>query len=188
MLEVGTQVKFFNAKHAVDRMKPRIATITDANPDGTYDVVYLLCTEEAAQDPGGANVARAKRCRLYDKPKVQGNRRGDHDQWDWTVTGERFICLTVPEIIPTERKPKAIATPPRPQREFDDGSKPKPAPVAPPAPEPSPDPEEPDEPQEATDAAPETVPSEPERARPPRPSRTNSTLRVNRKPDAPAEY
>lgn len=164
------------------RYVPRAAMVAETRPDGFYDV--LVVSTRADLKAGHELLRRVNNCRFYDSPTVLANRLGDGG-WDWTQTGNKFICREAPEVV-ARNDPFARA-----------GNRPPEAPAAPVMPAAPQSPAQPQTPQAAPTPAPEPVPQTRTVFPPPPPPepgeefppirRATSTMRVNRKPGAPKD-
>lgn len=160
------------------RYTPRAAMVVEVRPNGFYDV--LVVSSRADLRAGCENMERINDCRFYAEPTVLANRLGDGG-WDWSKTGNKFICREVPEVVPREDAfakvgNKGPAAPGVPQ-----AAQPAPTPAQAPVtvPEPAAAPQ-------ARTVFPPPPPPEPGQEFPPI-RKSTSTMRVNRKPGAPAD-
>lgn len=78
------------------RYVPRAAMVAETRPDGFYDV--LVVSTRADVHAGHELLRRVNNCRFYDSPTVLANRLGDGG-WDWTQTGNKFVCREAPEVV-----------------------------------------------------------------------------------------
>lgn len=159
------------------RYTPRAAMVIEKRPGGLFDV--LVVSSRADERAGLQTLERVNDCRFYAEPTVLANRLGDGG-WDWSKTGNKFVCREVPEVIPRDDAFARVGNTPPP------APTPAAAPTTPSVPQAAPVPIPPDSSPPGRTVFPPPPPPEPGQEFPPI-RRSTSTMRMNRKPGAPAD-
>lgn len=98
---LGEEVLFLAFK-LPDNTVPRVGKIVGVHEDGMVDVAVFQRAAEYEQN--GEAVRVIPRVKPFLDAEVRGNRLGSETEWDWSLTGLRFVCRTLPKVIPQKRE------------------------------------------------------------------------------------